>query len=154
MARVAPLLGLHPEGGQVVVTRFECGSLSALLAVRITHARLKRHVRRGAQGFLGVTAITDWRRRTMLSISLWRDLDSIYSMGNVPQHVAAARLPHRLGVSTASGIFCLAGDWRRVMFRSDVTTRSPLHRLDSEPPASFLSPSPESFSSPSPERTS
>jgi hypothetical protein len=150
MARVAPLLGLHPEGGQLVVTRFECGSLPALLAVRITHARLKRHVRRGARGFLGVTAITDWRRRTMLSISLWQDLDSIYSMGNVPQHVAASRLPHRLGVSTTSGIFCLAGDWRRVMFRSDVTTRSPLQPLDSGPSVSSPSHSPASF----PERTS
>jgi hypothetical protein len=143
MARVAPLLGLHPEGGQLVVTRFECGSLSALLAVRITHARLKRHVRREARGFLGVTAITDWRRRTMLSISLWQDLDSIYSMGSVPQHVAAARLPHRLGVSTTSGIFYLVGDWRRVMFRSDVTTRSPLRPLNHEPSASSPFPSPE-----------
>ena len=143
MARVAPLLGLHPEGGQVVVTRFECGSLSALLAVRITHARLKRHVRRGARGFLGVTSVTDWRRRTLLSVSLWQDLDSIYSMGNVPQHVAAARLPRQLGVSTTSGIFCLAGDWRRVMFRSDVVTRSPLHPLDHEPSPDLISPSPE-----------
>lgn len=150
MARVAPLLSLHPEGGQLVVTRFECGSLPALLAVRITHTRLKRHVRRGARGFLGVTAITDWRRRTMLSISLWQDLDSIYSMGDVPQHVAAARLPHRLGVSTTSGIFCLAGDWRRVMFRSDVATRSPLHPLDSDPSVSSPSHSPASL----PERTS
>jgi hypothetical protein len=143
MARVDPLLSLHPGGGQIVVTRFECGSLSALLAVRITHARLKRQVRRRARGFLGVTAVTDWRRRTMLSISLWQDLGSIYSMGNVPQHVAAARLPHRLGVSTTSGIFYLMGDWRRVMFRSDVVTRSPLHPLNHEPVSSFPVPSPE-----------
>jgi hypothetical protein len=137
------LLGFYPEGGHIVVTRFECGSLSALLAVRITHARLKRHVRRRARGFLGVTAITDWRRRTMLSISLWQDLDSIYSMGNVPQHVAAARLPHRLGVSTTSGIFYLVGDWRRVMFRSDVTTRSPLRPVTQEPTPAQLFPFPE-----------
>ena len=129
MARVAPLFDLHPEGGQVVVTRFECGSLPALVAVRLTHARIKPDVRRAASGFIGVTTIIDWRRCTMLSISLWRDLDSIYAMGSVGRHVSAARLPARLGVKTTCGIFCLAGDWRRVMFRGDAVARSPLHPL-------------------------
>jgi hypothetical protein len=129
MARVSPLLELSADGGQVVITRFECPTLAALIAVRLVHARLKPAVQCGAQGFIGVTTITDWKRRTMLSISLWQNLDSIYSLGNVPQHVAAARIPSRLGVSTTCGIFCLAGDWRRVMFRIETKARSPLHPL-------------------------
>lgn len=129
MARLSPLLELSVDGGQVVVTRFECPTLAALIAVRLIHARLKPAVRRGATGFIGVTTIIDWKRRTMLSISLWQDLDSIYSMGNVPVHVAAARVPSRLGVATTCGIFCLAGDWRRVMFRGEAQARSPLRPL-------------------------
>jgi hypothetical protein len=136
MARVTPLLELSADGGQVVITRFECPTLSALIAVRLIHARLKPTVQRDAQGFIGATTITDRKQRTMLSISLWQNLDSIYSLGNVPQHVAAARIPSRLGVSTTCGIFCLAGDWRRVMFHGQTQTRSPLHPLtpgDSRP---------------------
>jgi len=137
MARLAPLAQPGPDGGQVVVTRFECRTLSRLLAVRLVHARLKRDVRRAAPGFLAVTAVTDWGRRTMLSISLWHSLDSIYAMGEVPAHVSASRLPARLGVRTTCGIFGLAGDWRRIMFGSAAATRSPLHPLDGDlpPPA-------------------
>jgi hypothetical protein len=133
MARIArkePLLELQPEGGQVVVTRFECPTVLALLAIRIRHGRLKRDVRRQAAGFIAVRTVVDWRQRTMLSISLWQNLDSIYGMGNVPRHVAAARLPAQLGVATTCGIYYLVGDWRRVMFRSDVVARSPLFPLN------------------------
>jgi len=130
MARLAPLLQLEPDGGQVVVTRFECPSLRTLVIIRLRHGALKRHVRRKADGFIAVRTVVDWRRRTMLSISLWRSLDSIYAMGNVRQHVAAARLPRLLGVATTCGIYYLVGDWRRVMFRGAATTRSPLYPLD------------------------
>jgi hypothetical protein len=129
MARIEPVLELHPAGGQVVVTRFECGSMSRLVAIRLLHARLKRHVRRGATGFIAVRTVTDWRRRTMLSISLWESLDSIYSMGEVRRHVAASRVPGRLGVATTCGIYYLVGDWRRVMFGGAADTRSPLYPL-------------------------
>lgn len=130
MARIEPLVELHPAGGQIVVTRFECGSVARLAAIRLLHARLKRDVGRAATGFIAVRTVTDWRRRTMLSISLWESLDSIYSMGEVPQHVAAARLPARLGVATTCGIYYLAGDWRRVMFRGAAVTHSPLRPLE------------------------
>jgi hypothetical protein len=139
MARVEPLLELHADGGQVVVTRFECGSMAKLLAIRLLHARLKRDVRRTAKGFIGIRTVIDWRRRTILSISLWESLDSIYSMGEVRQHVSAVRLPSRLGVATTCGIYCLAGDWRRVMFGGAAVTRSPLHPLDHPPPSAHVS---------------
>ncbi len=129
MPRDSPLLELSIDGGQVVVTRFECPTLTALIIIRLIHTRLKPAVRRGAKGFLGVTTNVNWKQRTMLSISLWKDLDSIYSMGNVPRHIMASRVPSRLGVSTTCGIFCLAGDWRRVMFRGETQARSPLHPL-------------------------
>jgi len=137
MARLEPLLELHPEGGQVVVTRFECQTLPRLLAVRLVHASLKRDVRRAAAGFIAVRTVTDWSRRTMLSISLWESLDSIYAMGEVPRHVSASRLPAQLGVQTTCGIFCLAGDWRRVMFRGAAVAHSPL--LPLHPPDEDLS---------------
>jgi hypothetical protein len=114
----------------VVVTRFECRSTAALLTLVALHYRVKRAVRREARGFLGVRMLIDWRRRSMLSISVWRDLDSVYSMGEVRTHILATRVPDRLGVATASGVFCFVGDWRRVMFASDCAPRSPLKPLD------------------------
>lgn len=135
MARIEPLLELHPEGGQVVITRFECRTVPRLLAVRLVHSRLKRDVRRAAPGFIAVKTVIDWSQRTMLSISLWENLDSIYAMGEVPSHVSASRLPAQLGVRTTCGIFCMAGDWRRVMFRGAAVARSPLHPLNDDLPS-------------------
>ena len=106
-----------------------------LLLVLALHLRTKSDVRRRATGFLGAKLLVDWRRRTVLNISLWQDLDSIYSMGDVPRHVAAAHLPHRLGVATTCGIFCFVGDWRRVMFGSGWNDpRTPLQPLSSGRP--------------------
>jgi hypothetical protein len=118
-----------------VVTRFECASIFRLLLVLALHLRTKGDVRRQATGFLGTKFLVDWRRRTVLNISLWQDLDSIYSLGEVPRHVAAAHLPHRLGVATTCGIFCFVGDWRRVMFGSGWhDPRTPLEPLSSGRP--------------------
>lgn len=124
---MTPLLEPDVAGGQVVVTRFECGTLLKLASIMLFHVRLKLDVRRQARGFVGVKMLIDWRRRTLLSISLWKDLDSVYSMGSVPRHVAAARIPMGLGIETTCGVFCFVGDWRRVMFQSPVQPRSPLH---------------------------
>jgi len=123
------VMEIDPAGGQVVVTRFECTALIGMLAIIALHLRVKRDVRRHARGFLGIRLLIDWRRRTILSISLWRDLASVYSMGDVPRHVEAARLPGQLGAATSCGVFCFAGDWRRVMFGGQVEVRSPLRPL-------------------------
>jgi hypothetical protein len=133
-ARRDPILEPDVSAGQVVVTRFECPSILSLLLIRIMHVRLRFDVRRQASGFVGVKALIDWRRRTLLSISLWEDLESVRSMGAVPRHVRAVRVPHGMGVNTASGIFCFVGDWRRVMFASDTPARCPLHRLPAQTP--------------------
>lgn len=117
-------------GGQVVVTRFECGTLRGLLAIIALHLRLKVDVRRRARGYLGVRTLVDWRHRTLLSVSLWQDLDSVYSMGMVPRHVSAVRVPGLLGVRTTCGVFCFVGDWRRVMFGSAAEPRSPMYPID------------------------
>ncbi|SCE78781.1 hypothetical protein GA0074695_1116 [Micromonospora viridifaciens] len=105
-----------PAQGQVVITRFHCGDLARLLLVLMLHIRVKRDVRRHASGFLGIKLLVEWRQRTVWSISLWRDLDSVYSMGAVSRHVAASRVPAKLGVSTSCDIFCHVGEWTRVMF--------------------------------------
>jgi hypothetical protein len=132
---VSPVLETDPGGGQVVVTRFECSTLRGLLAIRLLHLRLERDVRRNAPGFIGVRTLTRWRSRTLLSISLWKDLDSVYGMGMVPRHVSAVRVPGRLGARTTCGMFCFVGDWRRVMFGSPMQARSPLSPLLPEPDA-------------------
>ena len=113
------------------MTRFECAGLLRLLLVVALHLRTKRDVARLASGFLGARLLIYWRRRTVLNISLWQDVDSIRSMGEVPRHVAAAHLPHRIGVATTGGVFCFAGDWRRVMFGSGWhDPRTPLQPLN------------------------
>jgi hypothetical protein len=121
-SRLAP----DPAGGQVMITRFECPSLLTMLALLLLHARVGRDVRRRAHGFVAVVSHHDWRNRTVLSVSLWRDLDSVYSMGGVGRHITASRLPRRLGISTRCGVFCYSGDWRYVMFGAPATSTSPL----------------------------
>ncbi|MET7467695.1 hypothetical protein [Micromonospora sp. NPDC005211] len=113
---MTPTLEPDTTQGQVVITRFHCGDLVRVLVVLLLHLRVKRDVRRHAEGFLGIRLLVRWRERTVWSISLWRDLDSVYSMGGVSRHVAASRVPAKLGVTTSCDIFCHVGEWTRVMF--------------------------------------
>ncbi|MET8309032.1 hypothetical protein [Micromonospora sp. NPDC005173] len=135
---MTPVLEPDPAKGQVVVTRFNCGSLPKVLLILVLHLRLKRHVRRAAKGYLGIKVLVDWRQRVVLSISLWQDLDSVYSMGGIPRHVGASRAPGRFGITTTCGVFCYAGEWTRVMFGGSTRATSPLH-----PPAPAPEPEPE-----------
>ncbi|GLY84207.1 hypothetical protein [Actinoallomurus iriomotensis] len=98
-----------------------------MFVLLILHWRMKRHVRRHTNGFLGVMMTADWRRRTLLNVSLWSDPGSIYSMGQVSRHVATARLPSRLGVRTDGAVYPCAGDWRRVLFATGRLTRPPVY---------------------------
>jgi hypothetical protein len=109
-----------------MITRFECPSLPAMLVVVLLHQWIKRQVARRACGYLGATMLRDWRTRTVLSVSLWRDLDSVYSMGDLPRHIQASRLPARLGIHTRAGAFSYTGDWRQVMFNAGQPNPSPL----------------------------
>jgi hypothetical protein len=122
-------LELDVSKGCVVITRFECQVLLRLLFLIALHRRLQRDVRRRTNGFVGATAIVDWRNRTLISISLWSDLDAVYSMGQVPSHIEAARLPRRLGIATSCGVYAFAGDWRRVLFGTQAQAQSPLQPL-------------------------
>lgn len=67
----------------IVVTRFECPGLWALLVLLVLHKRLARDVRRHATGFLGTSLMVGWRTRTLLNVSLWQDMDGVHSMGRV-----------------------------------------------------------------------
>lgn len=109
-----------------MITRFECPSILVMLIVVLLHQHIKRQVARRAEGYLGAMMSRSWRTRTVLSISLWRDIESVYSMGNVPRHIHASRLPARLGINTRAGVFCYAGDWRQVMFNAGHPKPSPL----------------------------
>lgn len=111
----------------MVVTRFTCPSVRVLLRLLWLHSRIARRVRAQAPAVVGVRAFVDWRSRQLLSLSLWRDIDDVYTMGNVPEHVRAARLPGRLGVDTTCGVFTYVGDWQRVMFGAPASDKnSPL----------------------------
>jgi len=114
---------------QVVVTRFECRSRWRLLVILAKHYRLKKEIRRVAEGYLGGTALVQWRQRTLLSFSLWRNLDSIYDMGHSNGHIEASRVPARLGVATSGGIYAFSGDWRQVMFGVPVDAHEPLFAI-------------------------
>ena len=121
-----PAFEPDPARGQVMITRFECPNLWTMLLIVLLHRRIKREVARLADGYLGATMLRDWRSRTVLSMSLWRDIESVYSMGEVPRHVHASRLPPRFGIRTRAGVFCYAGDWRQVMFGAGRPKPSPL----------------------------
>jgi hypothetical protein len=121
-------MSVDPTRGQVMVTRFECPNLFAMLVIVFLHGRIKRQVAQLATGYLGAVMLRDWRRRTVLSVSLWRDLDSVYSMGSVPRHIYASRVPARFGIRTRAGAFCYAGDWQQVMFGAGRAQPSPLER--------------------------
>ena len=109
-----------------MITRFECPNLPVMLLLLLLHGRIKRQVARRADGYLGAVMLREWRARTVFSVSLWRDLDSVYAMGEVPRHVHASRLPARLRIRTRAGVFSYTGDWRRVMFDAGGASRSPL----------------------------
>lgn len=123
------MLTPDPTSGQVIVTRFECPNLRVLAYLLVLHARIKRDVQRLAPGLIASRVVVHWRQRTMLSISLWSELDSVYEMGSVPRHIHGSRIPGKLGVATSSGVFTFVGDWRRVMFGSPAAPRSPLRPL-------------------------
>ena len=129
------MFDLDPTGGQVVVTRFECGGLVNLLTLLVLHVRIKRAVRRHAPALIGSRVVVDWRRKVMFSVSMWPDIDSVYAMGGVNRHVLAARLPRRIGVRTTCGVFCYAGDWRRVMFRGGSQAQSPFAPVPADRPS-------------------
>jgi hypothetical protein len=113
-------------GGVVVVTLFHCHTIAKMLLIWRLHRRLKQRVRRKAKDFLGVYLILDWRARTVRSISLWASLHGIYDMGEVPEHVAAVRVPGSQGIQTLCGIFSYEGDWLKVLFDARVARPSPL----------------------------
>lgn len=114
----------------MIVTRFECPNRWVLVYLLALHVRVKRDVRRHVPGLIASRVVVLWRQRTMLSISLWPDLDSVYGMGSVPRHITGSRIPAQLGVTTSSGVFAFAGDWRRVLFGSPAAPRSPLQPLN------------------------
>lgn len=114
-----PLTGADDTSGQIIVTRFECPTLRSLLTLRLLHVFLRYYVRRDAEGFLGIRLLTDWRDRTILSISLWEDLSSVYTIGNVRRHIFAVRVVRQLRVRTGCGIFSSLGDCQHVMFRGN-----------------------------------
>jgi hypothetical protein len=107
---------LSQRAGLIVVTRFTCPNVSTLLRLVPRHVWVKHHVLRRVTGVLQSYAVIEWRARRLMSVSLWVDVESIYAMGTVPQHIHAARIPHRLGVTTDCSIYSLSGDWRQVMF--------------------------------------
>lgn len=124
-----------PDPSRVVITRFECRTLIRLLLILALHHRIKRDVRRKVDGFVDAAAVVLWRRRTILSVTLWEDLEHVYGMGGVRRHIGASRVPHRLGVRTTCGVYTYTGDWRTLMFGTPTSTNEPLHGLRAPAPS-------------------
>jgi hypothetical protein len=103
-----------------VITRFDCPSLIKMLIVARLHGRIRRRVRAQIPGFRGVALIKHWSERRLYSVSLWDERSAVLQMGEVRQHVLAARLTRRLGIATSGGVFAYAGDWREVILDDDV----------------------------------
>jgi hypothetical protein len=78
-------------GGHLSVTRFECPTRATVIILCCLNSYVKREVLRKASGCLGITTLTDWRSRMLYSISMWRDIEDIYRMGDVHRHVLASR---------------------------------------------------------------
>lgn len=110
---------LSPPGEQVVVTSFSCPSILHVILIRALHWQIKPQVQRDSDGLIASAVWVDWKRLRVFSFSLWESLASLYSMGTCPAHVAAARIPKRLGISTACTVFTALGDWRTVLFGGD-----------------------------------
>jgi hypothetical protein len=121
----------NSEGGRVMVTLFECGALWKVVLLLAIHHRVERDVERRVPGLIGVATSVDWRSRRIFSISLWKNAESVYGMGEVPRHVYVARMSRRFGISTRCGVFQHIGDWKVVMFGSKAGSASPLGDLRS-----------------------
>lgn len=111
-----PLANRALPGGAVVVTLFACRSRWDVLLIWWLHHRIKPAVRARTRGFLGVRLYIDWRQRVVRSVSLWTDAKYLYDMGEVSEHVDAARIPRRLGARTTCGIYTYEGEWTELMF--------------------------------------
>ena len=109
-----------------MVTRFDCLTVRNMRRISRMHWPMSRLVKDEVEGFIGVKLLKDWPNRTVYSISLWQDRQSIYGMGEVSAHVRASRVPARLGVTTSCGVFDYAGDWRNVLFGKGWGGPSPL----------------------------
>lgn len=114
MSRRAPKV---EAGERIVVTTFECRSVLKVGILILLHYWLKPLIRRDTIGLIIPTIAIDWRHRRVFSISIWKDLVSIYSMGMCPAHVSAARLPRQLGIITNCVVYAASGDWRAILFR-------------------------------------
>ncbi|GAA4984255.1 hypothetical protein HD597_003661 [Nonomuraea thailandensis] len=116
MAGAASRCTPDPDGGVVVVTRFDCGGLWRLLAFRIAHAWISARITPRLEGLVFIATRTDVAARRVLSVTLFRNLDQVYQMGTIPAHIKAARVTRRFGVRTRGAIFANVGDWRTVLF--------------------------------------
>lgn len=128
-----PLADRALKGGAVVVTRFACRTRRDVLLMWWLHARVKPAVKARARGFLGGRLFIDWRARTVRSVTLWSDPAHLYSMGEVPQHIEAARVPRRRGIRTTCGIYTFEGECMTTMFGVPPNDKpAPLDLLEGE----------------------
>ncbi len=114
------------QGGIVVITKFSCRSWADLIWVVLKHKRLETDVRMASDGLIGAGSIVQWRERRMFSVSLWRDATAIYSMGEVPTHVAAVASGTASRTEVVAGLFPYMGHWANLLFGASVERDSPL----------------------------
>lgn len=112
-----------------MITRFEFTRLPDMLLFISLHRRVNKSAERMCDGLLGVSTLKYWQTLTVLSISVWRNLDSVYQMGDVPLHITASRWPAQRGTVTRCGVYPYSGDWKWVMFKAGTKGKSPTEDL-------------------------
>lgn len=89
-----------------------------MIIVRRLHRKLKRRIVRRLAGLDDVILSYDWSNRIIRNISIWSNINLIYGMGEIPEHVRLSRLPSRMGITTSCEVFSSIGDWRHVLFEN------------------------------------
>lgn len=111
--------------GCVIVNEFIAPSVFDLIRVIVSHRIVAAAVRRHGAGLVDHALAVDWRHRTATSVSLWVSAATLYSIGNVREHVWAARMTSRLGIQTRCSYFSLSGTCVDTMYGHVSTSESP-----------------------------
>jgi len=115
-----------PSTACVVITTFAFVRWRDVSRTWILAKRLNSAIPPLAPDLLFSSFFVSWPIRRAVSVSIWRDLNAIRSMGNSQAHVRAARGILNSDLVTVSSAVCeWSGNWRELLFpepRSDEST--------------------------------
>ncbi len=101
-----------------VCVRFQCDKRRHLLHLRLRAWRIEREVKRTRAAYVTGKTRLRWRERELISLSIWSDQASMFSMGGCARHIDAAHYALNHGVRFQSDIMDTVGSWSQVMRRA------------------------------------